>query len=60
MGLAHYIVTRIVGWFHAEGFGVGAEITHWNGTPIARPVAVNGARFAGSNQAATWRLDSIR
>jgi peptidase S41-like protein len=27
-------------------------VTHWNGTPIARAVALNGAQFAGSNDAA--------
>ncbi len=27
-------------------------MTHWNGTPIARAVALNGALFAGSNDAA--------
>lgn len=60
-GADHYIVTEIMGGFHADGFGVGAEITHWNGTPIARAVAVNGARFAGSNEAANLArgLDSL-
>ncbi|WP_197412714.1 S41 family peptidase [Kocuria rosea] len=60
-GADHYIVTEIMGGVHAEGFGVGAEITHWNGTPIARAVAVNGARFAGSNEAANLArgLDSL-
>ena len=51
-GADHYIVTRILSGFQAEGFDVGAEITHWNGVPIARAVALNGARFAGSNTAA--------
>jgi hypothetical protein len=27
-------------------------VTHWNGTPIDRAVALNGAQFAGSNEAA--------
>ena len=36
----------------APPFGVGVEITHWNGMPIARAVAVNADRFAGSNIAA--------
>ncbi|MEV0299217.1 S41 family peptidase [Nocardia sp. NPDC050710] len=60
-GADHYLVTRIVGGFHADGFGIGAEITHWNGTPIARAVAVNGARFAGSNDSANLArgLDSL-
>ncbi|WP_345150048.1 S41 family peptidase [Arthrobacter ginkgonis] len=60
-GADHYIVTQILSGFHAEGFDVGAEITHWNGIPIARAVAVNGARFAGSNTAANLArgLDSL-
>ena len=34
------------------GFGRGAEVTHWNGVPIARAVAANAEREAGSNAAA--------
>ena len=48
----HYLVTRVVTGFTAEEFGTGVEVTHWNGMPVARAVAVNGAQFAGSNQAA--------
>ena len=51
-GKDHYIVTRTVVGFTADGFGAGAEVTHWNGTPIARAVENNGALFAGSNRAA--------
>lgn len=51
-GVDHYLVTSIVRGFAGPGFGIGAEVTHWNGTPIARAVALNGARFAGSNPAA--------
>src|SRR3954470_16414328 len=46
----HYIVTGI-----AEGvpvdppFEVGVEVTHWNGIPIDRAVALNGERNGGSN-----------
>jgi Peptidase family S41 len=47
-----YIVTRVVTGFTAPQFGPGAEVTHWNGTPIARAVALNGAQFAGSNEPA--------
>ena len=45
----------------APPFGAGCEITHWNGMPIARAVAVNGDRFAGSNTAAHLArgLDSL-
>ncbi len=57
----HYLVTRTVAGFTADGFGVGTEVTHWNGVPIARAVEVNGARFAGSNRAANLvrGLDSM-
>ncbi len=48
----HYLITRTVTGYQAPQFGPGAEVTHWNGTPIARAVALNGAVFAGSNHAA--------
>jgi hypothetical protein len=48
----HYLITRTVTGYTAPQFGAGAEVTHWNGTPIARAVALNGAQFAGSNDAA--------
>jgi Peptidase family S41 len=47
-----YIVTRLAQGFSTPTFGVGVEITHWNGMPIDRAVAVNADRFAGSNTAA--------
>lgn len=47
-----YLVTRVVVGFSAPQFRPGVEVTHWNGTPIARAVALNGAQFAGSNEAA--------
>src|SRR3954470_5317169 len=47
-----YIVTRIAQGMSAPPFGIGVEITHWNGIPIERAVAVNADRFAGSNVAA--------
>jgi len=49
-GTEQYLVSRTVADF--AGLAVGAEVTHWNGVPIARAVAVNGANFAGSNTAA--------
>jgi C-terminal processing protease CtpA/Prc len=57
----HYIVTRVAAGFSAPQFGPGAEVSHWNGTPIARAVALNGAQFAGSNEAANLArgLDSL-
>lgn len=48
----HYLISRTVTGYQAPQFGPGAEVTHWNGTPIARAVALNGAVFAGSNVAA--------
>jgi hypothetical protein len=48
----HYLITRTITGYQAPQFGPGAEVTHWNGTPIARAVALNGALFAGSNDAA--------
>ena len=53
-GGAHYVVSRVVQGFSAEGFGRGAEVTHWSGIPIARAIERNGARFAGSNAAARF------
>jgi len=47
-----YIVTRTAQGMSAPPFGVGVQITHWNGMPIKRAVAVNADRFAGSNIAA--------
>jgi hypothetical protein len=51
-GTEHYLITQTVTGYTAPQFGKGAEVTHWNGTPIARAVALNGAIFAGSNEAA--------
>ncbi|MGY1802543.1 S41 family peptidase [Blastococcus sp. SYSU D00922] len=47
-----YIVTRLAAGFSTPTFDVGVRITHWNGMPIDRAVAVNADRFAGSNTAA--------
>jgi C-terminal processing protease CtpA/Prc len=50
-----YIVSKVFGTFNGE-FAVPANphddpvvITHWNGVPIARAVALNGDRNAGAN-----------
>ncbi|TDO44600.1 peptidase S41-like protein [Kribbella sp. VKM Ac-2527] len=51
-GADQYLITQIVTGYSAPQFGLGVEVTHWNGTPIARAVALNGAAFAGSNEAA--------
>jgi Peptidase family S41 len=51
-GRTVHIVSRIAPGHEAPPFGVGVEITHWNGMPIERAVAVNADRYAGSNMAA--------
>lgn len=57
----HYLVTSMVTGFTAPGFGLGVEVTHWNGVPIGTAVEVNGLRLAGSNRAASLArgLDSL-
>jgi hypothetical protein len=51
-GVDRYLITRIATDWSADHVEPGVEVTHWNGTPIATAVAINGALFAGSNQAA--------
>lgn len=60
-GQDHYLVTHLAAGVSAEGFGPGAKVTHWNGTPIARAVELNGLAYAGSNRAANLArgLDSL-
>ena len=60
-GQEHYLVTSIVTGFSAPGFELGVEVTHWNGVPIGKAVAINGLRLAGSNQSASLArgLDSL-
>src|SRR5690349_17930665 len=41
-----YLITRTIEGYTAPQFGPGAQVTHWNGTAIARAVALNGAQFA--------------
>lgn len=48
-GRRRYVVSHVAAGFVDERFGVGAEVTHWNGVPIDRAVAVNAERYAGSN-----------
>ncbi len=57
----HYLVTGVVTGFSAPGFGLGVEVTHWNGVPIGTAVESNGLRLAGSNRAASLArgLDSL-
>jgi hypothetical protein len=47
-----HLVSRVAPGHAAPPFGRGVEITHWNGMPIERAVAVNADRYAGSNMAA--------
>ncbi|TXK39696.1 S41 family peptidase [Nonomuraea sp. C10] len=51
-GRPRYLVTRLVEGFSAPGLEPGAEVTHWNGTPIGAAVDANAARYAGGNPAA--------
>jgi hypothetical protein len=44
-----YIVAHLANGFRAGSFKPGVEITHWNGTPIARAVASNAELFGGGN-----------
>ena len=47
-----FLVTRLFNGFSSPPFGVGTEITRWNGVPISRAVDINGDRFGGSNREA--------
>jgi hypothetical protein len=49
-----YLVTRTVVGFSAPSFGAGAEVTHWNGTPIARAVEIHGAQLPAATRPRTW------
>ena len=40
--------------FEGQGFRSGAEITHWNSTPIADAVRENGGKFYGANDEASF------
>lgn len=52
-GEPHHLISRLVQGYPAPaGFAPGAEVTHWSGIPIAQAIAINAARFAGSNEAA--------
>lgn len=52
-GQRRYIVSEVIeNATKVHGFRRGAEVTHWNGVPIARAVAANAEREPGSNAAA--------
>ncbi len=61
IGIERYLVTHVTPGYEAPHFGAGAEVTYWNGTPIARAAALNGATFVGSSSAANLArgLDSL-
>ena len=44
-----YVVTAVSAETDVPPFAVGVEVTHLNGVPIERAVALNGERNAGSN-----------
>ncbi|HEY6730916.1 MAG TPA: S41 family peptidase [Solirubrobacterales bacterium] len=47
-----YLVTEVAPGVNLPPFARGVEVTHWNGMPIDRAVALNGDRNAGSNMEA--------
>jgi hypothetical protein len=50
----HYLVSWVKPGYEGPRFRPGAEVTHWNGMPIARAVALNADREAGSNPEARY------
>ncbi len=47
---SRYVVSALVSDFVAPpNFGIGTEVTHWNGIPLVRAVELNAEREAGSN-----------
>jgi len=48
-GARQYIVTAVTPDLVHEPFARGVEVTHWNGMPIDRAVALNGERNGGCN-----------
>jgi hypothetical protein len=50
-GRRQYVVSHVMAGV-PEGFAPGAVVTHWNGIPIERAVAINAAREQGTNPAA--------
>ena len=47
-----YVVTEVKSQSGPNPFTKGVEVTHWNGTPIARAVELNGEQLVGGNPAA--------
>jgi Peptidase family S41 len=48
-GERRYVVSGVARGFDEPPFGVGVDVTHWNGMPIDRAVELNGDRNGGSN-----------
>lgn len=53
-GEKKYIVSKVVAGAGPESFVEGAEVLHWNGTPIHTLVEQHSERQAGSNRAARY------
>lgn len=51
-GERQYVVSQVLDSVGVSTFSSGATVTHWNGTPIDRAVALNAERESGSNAAA--------
>jgi len=49
---AQYVVTKIASGFAPKQLRAGALVTHWNGIPIQRFMALNANVFDGGNEAA--------
>ncbi|HZQ09545.1 MAG TPA: S41 family peptidase, partial [Anaerolineae bacterium] len=49
-GKRHYMVSHVVAGFRHPWFKPGVIVTHWNGLPIERAVALNAEQQAGSNE----------
>ncbi len=53
-GERFFIVSKVDDEFLHPTFGPGVTITHWNGIPIDRAIAINADRNAGSNEDARF------
>lgn len=47
-----YVVSKIEDGFTPQHLAVGARVTHWNGTPIARQIRINANLFDAGNEPA--------
>jgi len=54
-----YVVSEVEGQSGPNPFTKGVEVTHWNGTPIARAVELNGERLVGGNPAARRAVGEV-